>query len=221
MSRWVVHPGRVQTPGSSHSPTEDPHLNFLIYLQCCLRVSKHQFELGENMGWKPISDMKAQITDLIAQFRTDFEKLGVECKYRFVNITVCKHKVTCLVLWFEFANGLKKDNAKEFSLVVAKKSHDKITINQKILSQVKCTLSDNLNFIQKSSGSSIRKNNLLDFLKYLFCYKYSYKKEIFGIDVNIFRLVIVVIVLLLCAVLSFWHNYQFYTEYGYWPLIRR
>ena len=60
--------------------------------------------------------------------------------------------------------------------------------------------------------------DILDYLKFVFLPKYKYKKRIFGIDINIIRIAIFVVLAIIFALLIFQTRHSYFLEHGYYPI---
>lgn len=166
---------------------------------------------------KDITEIKSEVIYLIQQFNSSCNKYGIKCNYDFKNLNIKKSRYTCLIFKIDFIAN-KTKNVKEYSLILSKNVRNRITINIKAIKRLKNILENNLNYITKSSFIKVKKNNLLDYFKFLFLYKYSYKKDILGLDINVIRFGIVLLTALIFAVLSLHVRHSYFLEHGHYPL---
>lgn len=167
---------------------------------------------------KDITDIKSEAVSYIQHFNSSCNNYDIRCKYDFKNLSFKKTCYTCLIFSISFTNNKKVKNIKEYSLVISKHSRNKTVINAKIIKKLHSILERNFNYIAKSSFTKIKKNNILDYLKYLFSYKYFYKKDILGLDINIIRFGISILVALIFTILSLRVRHLYYLEHGHYPL---
>ena len=166
---------------------------------------------------KDITEIKSEVIDCIQQFNSSCSMHGIRCKYDFKNLNIKKNRYTCLIIKISFDN-IKTKNIKEYSLIISKNVRNKTVFNTKIIRRLQNILESNLNYIVKTSFTKVKKNNLLDCFKYMFSYKYSYKKDILGLDINIIRFSIILLVALIFTVLSLIVRHSYFLEHGHYPL---
>ena len=176
-------------------------------------------------GFPDTKLLKEDIIKLIESNKTVFEEENIKITYRFITIKkrVSSHEknIVCVVLNFLGATLSKvPENCKDFSFLLYRKNGSTFFIYDGVIKKIKKLLAHQKNRKHrwKRNSKGYLKNNFIDYFKYLFLGSYAYKDKVFGMDINIVRLIIVVIFGLLIILLSVKLRYDYFLQYGRHPI---